>query len=210
MSSNILDRESKSDVDADAGGRRVLAVVDMQRVFSDATSPWAVAEYGTIRALVGRLCQAYGSSRVYYTRFLPPTRIDGCWRPYYERWSFASREDTVLWDFDLPDSVSGHLRTTEAEAMLITSHTMSKWTDNLAGRVDGEDTLTLCGVSTDCCVLATAIAAADAGRSVRVVSDACAAPSPTAHNEALSVLRRMDPRILVTTFADEILSLQRR
>ena len=39
----------------------------------------------------------------------------------------------------------------------------------------------LCGVSTECCVLMTALAAVDDGAHVRVVADACAAKGPKTH-----------------------------
>ena len=41
--------------------------------------------------------------------------------------------------------------------------------------------LVLVGVSTDCCVLSTALAAADEGVSVRVVADACAGVDDDTH-----------------------------
>ena len=51
--------------------------------------------------------------------------------------------------------------------------TFSTWGPELADRV-GAGTMLLAGVSTDCCVLSTATAAADAGVAVQVVADACA------------------------------------
>ena len=63
--------------------------------------------------------------------------------------------------------------------------------------------LVLCGLSTDCCVLATALGAIDAGARVRVVADACAA-EPTLHDAALAILRRRAPQLTLTTVADEL------
>jgi nicotinamidase-related amidase len=57
-------------------------------------------------------------------------------------------------------------------------------------------------VSTDCCVLSTAVAAADAGVQVQVVADACAGVSDTSHVQALDILRLYGPLVEVVTLAD--------
>ena len=61
----------------------------------------------------------------------------------------------------------------------------------------------LCGVSTDCCVLATALAAIDAGAHVRVVADACAA-EPALHRAALDLLARRSPQLRLSTVEAEL------
>ena len=66
----------------------------------------------------------------------------------------------------------------------------------LAERV-GADTMVLAGVSTDCCVMSTAVAAADAGVPVRVVSDACAGVDDESHAAALHVLGLYGPLVQV-------------
>ena len=52
----------------------------------------------------------------------------------------------------------------------------------------GSATLVLAGVSTDCCVLSTAVAAADVGVPVQVVADACAGVDDASHRKTLDVL----------------------
>jgi nicotinamidase-related amidase len=59
----------------------------------------------------------------------------------------------------------------------------------------------LAGVSTDCCVLSTALAAADAGVKVRVAADACAGATDTSHEQALAIMGLYAPLIEVTTVA---------
>ena len=49
------------------------------------------------------------------------------------------------------------------------------------------------GVSTDCCVLSTALAAADAGVEVQVVADACAGVDDESHAKALDIMRALRP-----------------
>lgn len=60
----------------------------------------------------------------------------------------------------------------------------------------------LAGVATDCCVLATALPAADAGASVTVVGDACAGSDDTAHRRALEAMAVFDPQIRVRSTAE--------
>ena len=60
----------------------------------------------------------------------------------------------------------------------------------------------LAGVSTDCCVLSTALAAADAGVGVQVVADACAGVNDHTHRQALDIMRLYSPLVEVVTLAD--------
>ena len=168
-----------------------LVIVDAQRAFVDADSPWCTA--GAADALAGmrRLAQAFGE-RTVLTRFVPPAAPHGSWRDYYERWSFA-RDAGPLWELVAP--------WTGADSVDVP--TLSKWGPALAARVGAAPELVLCGISTDCCVLATALAAIDAGARVRVAADACAA-EPGLHDAALAILRRRAPQLTVTTVAAEL------
>jgi nicotinamidase-related amidase len=64
--------------------------------------------------------------------------------------------------------------------------------------------LLLAGVSSDCCVLSTALAAADAGLSVSVVGDACAGVDDGAHEQALAVMRLYGPLVDVISVAEAL------
>ena len=64
--------------------------------------------------------------------------------------------------------------------------------------------LMLAGVSTDCCVLSTALAAADDGVSVQVVADACAGLNDESHAKALDILRLYGPLVEVVSLAEAI------
>lgn len=77
--------------------------------------------------------------------------------------------------------------------------TFGKWTPELATRVGPEGRLVLAGVSTDCCVLSTALAAADAGVETLVVSDACAGVDDDSHARALDVMALYGSLIRVVT-----------
>ena len=67
--------------------------------------------------------------------------------------------------------------------------------------------LLLAGVSTDCCVITTALAAADAGAWVTVVSDACAGSTPDNHEAALTVMGLYSPQIEVATTSQVLTTL---
>src|SRR5262249_48863007 len=78
--------------------------------------------------------------------------------------------------------------------------TFSKWGPDLSAKAGG-GTLVLAGVSTDCCVLSTALAAADAGTPVRVVGDACAGANDDSHAAARRLPRLRRPLVEVATVA---------
>jgi nicotinamidase-related amidase len=169
-----------------------LVVIDMQRVFADADSPWATPGFAQILPTVGKLVKAFGED-VTFTRFVAPSTPGGAWRAYYEQWPFALQPvDAPLWNVVPELAPAG--RTVDAT-------TFSKWGHALAARVGGS-TMVLCGVSTDCCVLSTAVAAADAGVAVRVVGDACAGVTVASHQATLDVLALYAPLVEVVTSAD--------
>ena len=169
-----------------------LAVVDMQRVFADAGSPWAAPRFAEVVPVVRALAEAAPSRT--YTRFVAPATPAGAWRDYYRQWDFALRPpDAALWDVVVEHD----------PADVVSATTFGKWGPELAARV-GDDELVLTGVSTDCCVLSTALAAADAGVPVRVVTDACAGADDNAHDRALAAMALYAPLIRLCT-ADELL-----
>jgi nicotinamidase-related amidase len=81
----------------------------------------------------------------------------------------------------------------------LSATTFGKWSE-LADQV-GDD-IVVTGVSTDCCVLSTVLAAADAGTHVRVVADACAGATDESHGAALSLMALYAPLVEVVSSAD--------
>jgi nicotinamidase-related amidase len=169
----------------------LLAVIDMQRVFAEPGSPWATPRFAEAAAGVRRLLPAF-AERVTFTRFVAPGRPAGAWREYYARWPFALQPpDAPLWR--LTDEFA------DRAAHIMDATTFGKWTPELATRVGPEGRLVLAGVSTDCCVLSTALAAADAGVETLVVSDACAGVDDDSHAKALDVMKLYGPLVRVVT-----------
>ncbi|OLZ73475.1 hydrolase [Streptomyces sp. IMTB 2501] len=171
-----------------------LTVIDMQRVFADPASPWATPRYAEAAAGVHSLLPAF-ADRVTFTRFLAPGNPTGAWRAYYDRWPFALQPpDAELWY--LSDEFADHA------VHIVAATTFGKWTPELAERVAPDGRLVLAGVSTDCCVLSTALAAADAGTEVLVVADACAGVDDDSHLKALQIMELYRPLVRVTTVDD--------
>jgi nicotinamidase-related amidase len=175
-----------------------LVAVDLQTVFADPASPWAATPFG--RALEGtrRLLPAF-AGRTVHTRFVAPTEPLGAWRPYYREWPFALVPPTD----PLYDLVPGLVAPNDP---VVTATTFGKWGPELQAAVGHSPTLVLTGVSTDCCVLSTALAAADAGVAVLVVIDACAGASENDHQRALDAMALYAPLITLTTVAELLAS----
>ncbi len=179
---------------AAAGPRGWLAVIDMQRIFGEPDSGWFAPRFGELVEPIARLAKAFGP-RVTFTRFVAPAQPAGAWRRYYELWPFALQPP----DAPLYDLVPALART---PGPTLDAATFSKWGPELAARVADGSPLVLAGVSTDCCVLSTALAAADAGAHVQVVADACTGVDDASHAKALDIMRLYGPLVEVVTMAD--------
>jgi len=173
-----------------------LVAIDLQPIFGDPASAWAAPRYERAAAGVARLAPAFGD-RVVFTRYVAPQKPSGAWAEYFAAWPFALLPAGHPWyaldaRFGTPSRVE-------------TRETFGKWDAGLAAATEGAAALVLAGVSTDCCVLSTALAAADAGVRVRIAADACAAPSDADQERALETMRMYAPLIEITT-VDEVLA----
>ncbi|WP_311211007.1 MULTISPECIES: cysteine hydrolase [unclassified Aeromicrobium] len=169
---------------------RWLVVVDPQRVFADPDSPWGSPMFADtlepIRALAAAL-------PTIVTRWVPAPDAEriGSWRTYFAAWPFADRPaDDPMFDV-VPD-----LADLAAEATVVSAPTFGKW-DAVQTVTGPAPTLVVAGVSTDCCVLSTVLAAADAGATVEVVADACAGSSPENHRRALDAMALYAPQVTI-------------
>ena len=181
-------------------GSPALVVVDMQRLFGDSSSPWATPGFDQIVKPIDDLVAAFDAAKTVFTRFVIPERWDGSWVPYYSEWKAVTTAGArPLMDLVEPWASRGP-RTLDRT-------TFSKWGPELRRAAGQSRTLILCGVATDCCVIATALPAADAGMFVRVVADACRGATPEAHASALAVMRNFAPQIEITTVAEELTRL---
>lgn len=169
-------------------GRAVLVVIDMQPVFAEPGSPWAAPRFAEALPVVRALAERAGADRTVFTRFVAPEHPEGAWVAYYADWPFALQpEDAPAY------AVVPELADLAADAAVVTATTFGKWGSDLAAHVRPGDTMLLAGVSTDCCVLSTALPAADAGVAVRVVAEACAGADDESHARALDAIRLYAP-----------------
>lgn len=174
-----------------------LAVIDMQVIFGDPSSGWCTPGFDQITPAVSELIAAFGVN-VVYTRFIAPTHPEGAWVPYYALWPFAINAghlDDMAPAFD------------PGKHTVIDLPTFGKWGKKLNKAIGGSRELVLAGVSTDCCVLSTALRAADAGVHVRVASDACAGLSDADHQRALDTMALYAPLIEITTVSEVLETL---
>lgn len=176
-----------------------LAVIDMQQIFASPDSGWAVPRFGEILDPVHRLVEA-ATDRVSFTRFIAPAHPDGAWVRYYQRWPFALQP---------PDAPMYQLVPAMGQPApaSLDAASFGKWKPELAELVYPAGRLVLAGVSTDCCVLSTALAAADAGVEVRVVAAACAGADDSSHRQALELMSLYSPIIEVVELDDALAEL---
>jgi nicotinamidase-related amidase len=167
-----------------------LVVVDLQHVFGDADSPWGAPRFQEIRPRIRELVADFGE-RVVWTRFVAPDRPTGAWKEYYEQFPFALQP---------PDARLYALVDDPGPAPVVDATTFGKWAELAA--VVGEGPITVVGVATDCCVISTVLAAADAGVAVTVAGDACAGSGDDDHERALRVMSLYAPLVRVTSTAE--------
>ncbi|MDN5570599.1 MAG: cysteine hydrolase [Propionibacteriaceae bacterium] len=170
-----------------------LVVIDPQRIFADPASEWASPMWpDAVRAIQSLLPQFPG--RTIVTRWVPPRRRPGSWAAYMAAWPFADRPPRDPY-FDLVPELA------DVESVVLDAPTFGKWPALQAVAGDTPE-LVLCGVATDCCVISTALPAADAGATITVVSDACAGSTPQHHAAALQVMGLYPPQITLATAAE--------
>jgi nicotinamidase-related amidase len=171
-----------------------LVVIDMQSVFADPSSEWATSGFDRIVPPVQQLVDHF-ADRVVFTRFVAPSQPEGAWRAYYERWP---------WALEPPSAPLYRLALDPGDHPVLEATTFGKWGNALAKLTGNAERLVLAGVSTDCCVLSTALAAADAGIFVTVAADACAGASAEDHRRALDAMELYSPLITMSTVAEII------
>jgi len=171
-----------------------LAVIDMQRVFADPGSAWLAPRFSEIIEPVSKLVEVF-QPNVVFTRFIAPREPHGAWQRYYQAWPFALQPP----DADIYQLVDDFA---DWSGQTLDAVTFSKWGPELREHVRDSGRLVLAGVATDCCLLSTAVAAADEGVFVQVVEEACAGATEDSHRNALDILRTYAPLVEVLSLAD--------
>jgi nicotinamidase-related amidase len=167
----------------------VLALIDLQRIFAEPESGWATPDFQRVVKPTQELVELF-SPQVVFTRFVAPEEPTGSWIPYYEQWPFALQP---------PDSYAYQLVDEFGGAPTLDKTTFGKWGPELAEAVGPGGHLVIAGVTTDCCVISTALAAVDAGIHVQVVEDACAGVDEESHRHAIALMRLYAPMLEIVT-----------
>ena len=140
---------------------------------------------------------AYGTA-VATTRYVAPSSPDGAWVPYFEQfpWALVPPDDPL---YALTPAVAEVV----ADRPEMTATTFGKWGLGLATALEQAtagrlvEHVEVVGLATDCCVLSTVLAMADAGIAVTVRAAGCGGSTPENHERALAVMDLYAPLVTV-------------
>ena len=172
-----------------------LVIIDPQVIFASQDSDWGSPFFPAAYERIRELAAAFGPERVIVTRWLTTAERESSWGAYFEAWPFAD----VPADDRLYELIEGAAGLTANP--IVDRPTFGKWSDELTAITGTTPHLVLAGVSTDCCVLSTALAAADAGAWVTVAADACAGSDQANHDAAMHVMGLYPPQIEIADTA---------
>ena len=171
-----------------------LVVIDPQSIFASPDSAWGSPFFADVMPHIRELAESF-RDRVIVTRWMPTADRSTSWGAYFEAWPFADQPaDDRLFDL-VPAAVGLSPHPT------LDLPTFGKWGSDIEAIVGRGAHVVLTGVSTDCCVISTALAAADAGAHVTVVADACAGSTAENHAAAMQVMGLYPPQITVSDTA---------
>ena len=176
-----------------------LLIVDPQRIFADPGSGWVSPFWDEAWERIRELAAHVGPERTLVSRWLPTADRTTSWGEYFRAWPFA---DVPATD-PLYDLVDGAAELTAHPT--IDEPTFGKWGPQLRASLGAAATaapLLIAGVSTDCCVIATVLAAADAGAHLTVVTDACAASNEANGAAALHTMSLFGPQVTLASTAE--------
>ena len=185
------------------GPHTLHVVVDMQRVFAEATD-WHVPALADVVAPILALVGTHPRETV-FTRFMTPSSIEsatGDWQRFYARWQSVLRDRMEAALFDLMEPFAGFVPPAEVcDKTTFSAFASADFVASLARR--GVQTLVLSGVETDVCVLATALDAVDRGLHVVLATDGLTSWSAAGHRAALeAIYQRFDQQIESATVAE--------
>ena len=185
------------------GPRTLHVVIDMQRVFAEATE-WRVPAIAEVVPPILAMARAHPGQTV-FTRFMTPASVEsasGDWRRFYARWPSVVRNRMDAAMLDLMAPFPSLVPPAEVcDKTTFSAFASADFVASIARR--GAQTLILSGVETDVCVLATALDAVDRGLHVVLATDALTSWSTAGHRAALeAIYPRFDQQIDITTVAD--------
>jgi nicotinamidase-related amidase len=185
------------------GSSTLHVVVDMQRVFAEATE-WRIPALAEVIEPILALARAHPRDIV-FTRFMTPPTVEsasGDWQRFYARWPSVVRDRMEPAMFDLMEPFTSLVPPAEVcDKTTFSAFASADFVTSLARR--GTQTLILSGVETEVCVLATALDAVDRGLHIVLAADALTSGSPAGHRAALeAIYPRFDQQIEIAAVAE--------
>jgi nicotinamidase-related amidase len=171
-----------------------LVVIDPQAIFAAPDSAWGSPSFAETIPRIRALAESFGE-RVLVTRWMPTADRSTSWGDYFAAWPFADQPATDPLFALVPEASDLSSRPT------LDLPTFGKWGAEIERIVGRGAHIVLAGVSTDCCVISTALAAADAGAHVTVAADACAGSTSENHAAAIQVMGLYPPQITISDTA---------
>ena len=161
-------------------GRCALVLIDLQKIFTDPSSPAFVPSWPAISVNVLKLVRIFSERKlpVVATRHIH-RNSSGVIGNFFKRPLTASDPLSELDDF--ASRLSGDTQGIEKD-------TFAAFADGLPYSLEGVDVVIVCGVQTQRCVLATAIDLHRFGKTPIVLVDGCAAQDEERHLHALEIL----------------------
>lgn len=169
---------------------RLLLVIDLQVVVAPGGA-WELPAIGSVVDAAMRLVDRH-EGPIIASRHVPVPDEPGTLGP------FARQDDPSELTADAAALVPGlaHLRSADKRSYSALRCAEIRDAAQQAGAV------VVCGVETDCCVMATVYDLLDAGLRVTVVPEATTGPDPVSHRGALRTMARLGARVQVTSLAD--------
>ena len=145
----------------------LLLVIDMQNVYRPGEE-WGCPDFPRALRNITTLLDA-GVPAV-FTRFVPPVDPVGTWQDYNRDYAHINENSYLN---DMAAELTPYLE----RFPLVDKSTYSSWTAEVAELAKDYDRILLSGVVAECCVLATLMAAIDAGKKVVYLADCVAGQS---------------------------------
>jgi nicotinamidase-related amidase len=173
-----------------AHGDRLLLVIDLQVVVAPGGA-WELPAIETVVDAATRLVDQHGGPAI-ASRHVPVPDDHGTLGP------FARQDDPSELTADAAELVPGLAHLPSADKRSYSAFRCPE----VREAVRQVDSVLVCGVETDCCVLATVYDLLDEGVRTLVVPEATTGPDPVSHDGALRTMSRLGELVQVRRLAD--------
>lgn len=163
----------------------LLLIVDMQNAYLP-NQPWECANILDIIPKIKMLCENSNKSYdVVFTRFIASKNPVGTWNNYNKKYMNINSSvflNDIIADFE------PYLK----EYPIVDKSTYSCYkSDILKSLIDNHDTVAICGVVADCCILSTALDIIDTGKPLIYLQDAIGEYKQNSGKAVLSIMDNM-------------------